>query len=103
MQAHSVVINLGSLAASVSAILALLGAAIASFVKLIRKVDKAIEHNKETYLSLLRLQFISTEMPISERLIAGRKYVDHGGNGDVKIQYEALAEEYKEQLKHHKG
>lgn len=102
MQAHSVVINLGSLAASVSAIVALLGAAIAAFVKLIRKFDKTAKHNEENYLALLRLQFISTEMPISERLIAGKKYIDHGGNGDVRIQYEALAEEYKELLKQHK-
>ena len=35
-------------------------------------------------MSILRLTIMSEEMPMSERLIAGKKYVDLGGNGDVK-------------------
>ena len=31
---------------------------------------------------------------ISERLIAGKKYIDAGGNGDVKHYYENLVREH---------
>jgi hypothetical protein len=35
-------------------------------------------------MSLLRLTIMSSEMPIGERIVAGHKYLQLGGNGDVK-------------------
>ena len=49
-----------------------------------KKLDQMQKHQEEQYLSILRLTIMSEEMPMSERLIAGKKYVDLGGNGDVK-------------------
>jgi len=54
------------------------------------KVDKLTEHNDLQYLSLLRLTVIDSDMPMSERLIAGKEYLKRGGNGDVKAFYENL-------------
>ena len=42
------------------------------------------EHTEQNYMSLLQLKIMSNEMPIGERIIAGRKYLDMGGNGDIK-------------------
>lgn len=55
-----------------------------------RKVDKLTEHNELQYLSLLRLTVMDSDMPMSERLIAGKDYLSRGGNGDVKKFYEDL-------------
>lgn len=54
------------------------------------KVDKLTVHNDLQYLSLLRLTVIDSDMPMSERLIAGKEYLTRGGNGDVKKFYEEL-------------
>ena len=54
------------------------------------KVDRLTDHNDLQYLSLLRLTVIDSDMPMSERLIAGREYLSRGGNGDVKKFYEEL-------------
>lgn len=62
--------------------------------KLEEKVDKLVEHDEDQYLSILRLTVMSEEMPISERIIAGDKYVKKGGNGDVKKYYEKMLEEH---------
>ena len=62
--------------------------------ELSKKVDKLVEHDEEQYLGILRLTVMSEEMPISERLIAGQKYVKKGGNGDVKKYYQKLLEEH---------
>lgn len=59
-----------------------------------RKVDTLVEHDEEQYLGILRLTVMSEDMPISERLIAGQKYVKKGGNGDVKRYYQKLLEEH---------
>ena len=52
------------------------------------------EDSKEQSLSILRLTVMNNEMPISERLIAGKKYIDRHGNGDVKHYYEQLVKEH---------
>lgn len=54
------------------------------------KTDKLAEHNELQYLSLLRLTTMDSDMPTSERLIAGKEYISRGGNGDVKKYYEEL-------------
>ena len=55
-----------------------------------KKVDKLAEHNDLQYLSLLRLTVMDSDMPMSERLIAGKEYLSRGGNGDVRKYYVAL-------------
>lgn len=66
---------------------------------IVRPLLELVKHDKENYLNILRLTMVSTEMPIEERLIAGEKYVNGGGNGAAKAQYEELKEKYKEELK----
>lgn len=62
--------------------------------KLEEKVDELMKHDEEQYLSILRLTIMSEGMPISERIIAGDKYVKKGGNGDVKKYYQKMLEEH---------
>ena len=62
--------------------------------KLEQKVDKLVEHDEDQYLSILRLTIMSEEMPISERIIAGDKYVKKGGNGEVRKYYQKMLEEH---------
>lgn len=52
------------------------------------------EDNKEQALAILRLTIMSNDMPISERLVAGEKYIKKNGNGDVKRYYEQLIKEH---------
>ena len=66
----------------------------AKFSELERKVDKNSEHNTEQFLGIQRLTVMNSEMPLSERIIAGKKYIDAGGNGDVKKYYEQLIEDH---------
>ena len=62
--------------------------------KFIRKCEKWIEetneHSLDNYLSIKRLTIMSHEMPLSERIAAGEKYIKAGGNGEVKHKYEEL-------------
>lgn len=62
--------------------------------KFIRKWEKWVEemseHSLDNYLSIKRLTIMSHEMPLSERIAAGEKYLKAGGNGEVKHKYEEL-------------
>ena len=62
--------------------------------ELLEKVDTLIEHDEDQYLSILRLTIVEENMPISERIIAGDKYLKKGGNGDVKKYYQNMLLEH---------
>ena len=59
-----------------------------------KNVKKLMEHDKDQYLSILRLTLMSPDVPISERIIAGDKYIKAGGNGDCKHYYFDLLKEH---------
>ena len=55
-----------------------------------KDISKLTEHSELQYMALLRLTIIDTDMPMSERLIAGKEYLAKGGNGDVRKAYEEM-------------
>ena len=62
--------------------------------ELLNKVNTLVEHDEDQYLSILRLIIVEENMPISERIIAGDKYIKKGGNGDVKKYYQQMLLEH---------
>jgi hypothetical protein len=92
-----VVIPLANDILFVASILTALGVIITTAIKIykfIRKwevwVEEQREHSLDNYLSIKRLTIMSHEMPLSERIAAGEKYIKCGGNGEVKHKYEEL-------------
>lgn len=65
-----------------------------SMQNLEKKVDRLVDDNKEQSLSILRLTIYEENLPISERIIAGDKYLKKGGNGDTKKYYEKMLTEH---------
>ena len=55
-----------------------------------KNISTLTEHSELQYMALLRLTIIDTDMPMSERLIAGREYLAKGGHGDVRKAYEEM-------------
>ncbi|MBQ2391303.1 MAG: hypothetical protein II306_06000 [Clostridia bacterium] len=72
-------------------------AVVASNKRLEKKFDKIAEHDKEQYLAILRLTITADHVPVSERIIAGDKYIKLGGNGDVKAYYEQFLKDHLKQ------
>jgi hypothetical protein len=62
--------------------------------ELLEKVDALVEHDNEQYLSILRLTIFAENMPVSERIIAGDKYIRKGGNGDTRKYYHQMLAEH---------
>ena len=97
----------------VASILTALGVIIGAIVGIVktlrklydflRKVEKKIDNFdinlQENTLNTLRLVIINDKMPLSERLKAGERYLQMGGNGEIHAMCEALEEKYKEGVK----
>jgi hypothetical protein len=58
------------------------------------KVDRLVANDEDQYLSILRLTIVEENLPISERIIAGDKYLKKGGNGDTKKYYQKMLAEH---------
>lgn len=94
MGAVETIILVGSLLSAVGVIIA----SAVSVYKIVRKWDKWTEqkdaHDKENYMAILRLTIMSHEMPLTERISAGDKYVfKMNGNGEVKKKYYELLDQ----------
>ncbi len=90
----NVVILIGSVAGALIAIGTVLGKMYQKVKKLVDNVNEIKEHTEENYMNDLRLIIMSPYMPIGERLIAGEKYLENEGNGEVKAYYKQLEKEY---------
>ena len=86
----------GGVAGSITAILVLVGMIFSKLKKILNMFNEMKEHTEENYLNNLRLVIMSPDMPIGERLIAGEKYINAHGNGEVKAFYKKLQKEYLE-------
>lgn len=67
------------------------------------KITELDKKSDAQYLSLLRLTVMSDEMPLSERMVAGKEYIKRGGNGDVKKFIHELDEQHKKGAGHEEG
>ena len=87
---------------------------LAPFKEEMKKMDEArLEQHEETKqeiailkeelrknsLNTMKNTICNENIPISERLIVGKEYIDKGGNGAVKVYLHNLSDEYEEQLK----
>lgn len=96
----------------VAAVLGALGVIYGVAVKLLKRIIKPLTdaltelktHSHENYMGILRLTIMSNEMPIGERIVAGHKYLNEGGNGEVKsfLKSEFNIEETIDNAEHYK-
>lgn len=85
MDALDLIIKLGSGITAVGIIFGVIvGALKIVFKPILKKLTHLETHSEENYMNVLRLTIMSEEMPIGERINAGYKYLQNGGNGDVK-------------------
>ena len=62
------------------------------------EIDPLKEELKTNTLNTLKNTICNDNIPLSERLAAGKDYIERGGNGGVKIYYHKLEEEYEKKL-----
>ena len=80
------------IAAAVAGILTLISGVLVAIInsqlkQVKEELAKTVSYQKDNYMALLRLTVMNSEMPIDERIAAGKNYIDHGGNGGVKEYY----------------
>lgn len=98
MEILDLIIKVGGAVTAIAGIVAVAVAIIKVCHKVVKfitsleqNVDTLIVHDKSQYKAILRLTVTADHMPMSERLLAGKEYVEElGGNGDIKKLYKEL-------------
>ena len=63
------------------------------------EIDPIKEELHRNSLNTMKNTICNENIPITERLIVGKEYIEKGGNGAVKIYIHKLEEEFEKQLK----
>ena len=62
-----------------------------------RKFDSYDDTIKENTINILKMSLLSEDLPITDRINAGKRYLELGGNGYGKIVYGQLMRRIEEE------
>lgn len=99
-------ITLGQIAVAIGCIMTIIGGVEFLAYRERRYIEKIVKEKTAPIESELKVNTLNTlkctmcieSLPLSERIQAGKEYVERGGNGGGKIYYHRLEEEYERKL-----
>jgi outer membrane murein-binding lipoprotein Lpp len=90
-----------SLSAAVAAVAGVIVTNGGKMKALSQQVERLAAKIDKVYMDVLRLSFHDEHASVEERMDSGHEFVELGGNGSTRADYEVLVEEYKERLSLH--
>ena len=63
------------------------------------EIEPLKEELRQNSLNTMKNTICNENIPLKERIEVGKEYIEHGGNGAVKIYYHGLEEKYEKELK----
>lgn len=93
-------VEIGSI---ISSIVVIVGTCYKTFSmchRVLRTLKEFEETIKRNELHIMKLGLFNEGLPLSERIHCGKRYLELGGNGTGKIQYELLVKKMEDELEH---
>ena len=84
------IVEIGSI---ISAIVIIVGTCYKTFNmchRVLRTLEEFEESNKRNEMHIMKLGLFNEGLPLVDRIQCGKRYLELGGNGTGKIQYELL-------------
>lgn len=94
------IVEIGSI---VSAIVVIAGTCYKTFGmchRVLRTLEEFEESNKRNEMHIMKLGLFNEGLPLVDRIQCGKRYLELGGNGTGKIQYEILVRKMEESIDH---
>ena len=100
-------ITLGDISKIIAFLVALIGGIeflalrMRKYIKATMKdeIEPLKEELRQNSLNTMKNTICNENIPLKERIEVGKEYIEHGGNGAVKIYYHGLEERYERELK----
>lgn len=87
----------------VSALLVIVGTCWKTFNmchNILNKLEDFEETSKRNEMHIMKLGLFNEGLPLVDRMQCGKRYIELGGNGTGKIQYEILVRKMEESIDH---
>ena len=87
----------------VSALLVIVGTCWKTFSmchNILNKLEDFEETSKTNEIHIMKLGLFNEGLPLVDRIQCGKRYIELGGNGTGKIQYEILVRKMEESIDH---
>ena len=87
----------------VSALLVIVGTCWKTFSmchNILNKLEDFEETSKRNEIHIMKLGLFNEGLPLVDRIQCGKRYIELGGNGTGKIQYEILVRKMEESIDH---
>ena len=94
------IVEIGSI---ISAIVVIVGTCYKTFGmchRVLRTLEEFEESNKRNEMHIMKLGLFNEGLPLVDRIQCGKRYLELGGNGTGKIQYEILVRKMEDSLDH---
>ena len=63
------------------------------------EIEPLKQELRQNSLNTMKNTICNENIPLKERIEVGKEYIEHGGNGAVKIYFHGLEERYEKQLR----
>lgn len=87
----------------VSALVVIVGTCWKTFSmchNILNKMEEFEESSKRNEMHIMKLALFNEGLPLVDRIQCGKRYLELGGNGTGKIQYELLVKKMEESIDH---
>lgn len=87
----------------VSALVVIVGTCWKTFSmchNILNKMEEFEESSKRNEMHIMKLALFNEGLPLVDRIQCGKRYLELGGNGTGKIQYELLVRKMEESIDH---
>lgn len=87
----------------VSAIVVVVGTCYKTFCmchRVLRILEEFEASNKRNEMHIMKLGLFNEGLPLVDRIQCGKRYIELGGNGTGKIQYEILVRKMENSIDH---
>lgn len=94
------IVEIGSI---VSSIVVIVGTCYKTFSmchRILRTLEEFEESNKRNEMHIMKLGLFNEGLPLVDRIQCGKRYLELGGNGTGKIQYELLVKKMEDSIDH---
>ena len=94
------IVEVGSI---VSALVVIVGTCWKTFSmchNILNKMEEFDESSKRNEMHIMKLALFNEGLPLVDRIQCGKRYLELGGNGTGKIQYELLVKKMEESIDH---
>ena len=94
------IVEIGSI---VSALVVIIGTCWKTFSmchNILNKMEEFDESSKRNEMHIMKLALFNEGLPLVDRIQCGKRYLELGGNGTGKIQYELLVKKMEESIDH---